>query len=57
MPLPRNCERCGNRFQPNTQTNRLCLDCRRKVIHENFIKLLNHRLLIKSQNKFLKGGK
>jgi hypothetical protein len=44
MSLPRPCERCGKRFQPLSQSNRLCPDCRKKVINENFIKMINYRL-------------
>lgn len=27
MPLPRPCDRCGERFTPNSHVNRLCEDC------------------------------
>jgi len=44
MPLPRPCLRCGIRFQPSSRSNKLCLICRQGVFHENFIKMINHRI-------------
>lgn len=31
MPFPKPCDRCGEKFQPQTAHNRLCDDCRAKT--------------------------
>ncbi|MFW6173149.1 MAG: hypothetical protein ACOC5T_05335 [Elusimicrobiota bacterium] len=44
MPLPRNCDRCGIRFQPErTRMQKLCPKCLKEVKDVNFIKLICHR--------------
>lgn len=45
MPLPRNCSECNKRFQPIPGVLRyLCGNCRQRVRHVNFIKMMNVRL-------------
>lgn len=45
MPLPRNCDRCGNRFQPEPGICKtLCINCRNHVRFINFQNMINVRL-------------
>jgi len=34
MPLPKECKKCGRRFQPSSYANKLCDDCRNKANNE-----------------------
>lgn len=44
MPLPRRCEKCGERFLPEkTRMQKLCNNCRKDVKDVNFIKLICSR--------------
>lgn len=40
MSLPRPCDRCGDRFQPSSHTNRLCDECRSKIYHGPKLKII-----------------
>jgi hypothetical protein len=44
MALPRRCEMCNKRFQPNTRQCKLCETCRQLVRHVNFINMISHRI-------------
>jgi len=44
MTFFRFCEKCNNRFNPETKFQRLCKECYKEVKNVNFIKMLNFRM-------------
>ena len=50
MPLPKRCENCGNRFQPETKFQTLCKGCQAINKNVNFIKLICARRGINKNN-------
>lgn len=47
MLFKRYCIRCFKEYRPEGRSQRLCVDCRKKVQNENFIKMLSFRKIKK----------
>lgn len=51
MPLPRECDRCGNRFIPDTVIGRLCKDCLKQIrINNGRMRNENFKKMFKLEN-------
>ena len=45
MPLPKECDRCRNKFLPRTSSHHICDKCLNIQRYENFKKMLEFRKL------------
>ncbi len=53
----RYCEICSDVFHPETRCQKLCPKCRKAVRNVNFIKMINLRTGIETDNQKKQGGK